>query len=136
MPARDTRWFFWKVSVKCILVYWIYEYYLNQGSIIIYLKFSLHNIEEANVLICIKKRIWNVSTKSTCHRFAKLSFKYMKIQHQLKLIIISSWWRPGMTMIPTFHYLVIIYQNFNEKTILNFLKNQPILNIFFNHFFI
>jgi len=41
---------FLKVSVKCILMYWLYEYYLNQWSIIIILKFSLHDIEEINVV--------------------------------------------------------------------------------------
>jgi len=51
------------------------------------LKKLLHNIEETNVLIfLIFLKIWNVSKESTCHRFAKLSFKYMIVQHQLKLL--------------------------------------------------
>jgi hypothetical protein len=87
MAARDTRWFFWKVSLKCILMYWIYEYYLSQWSIIIIFKKLLHNIEETNVLIfLIFFKFWNVRKESTCHRFAKLSFKYMIVQHQLKLL--------------------------------------------------
>jgi hypothetical protein len=68
-------------------MYWIYEYYLSQWSIIIILKNLLHNIEETNVLsFLIFKKIWNVSKESTCHRFAKLSFKYMIVQHPLKLL--------------------------------------------------
>jgi len=85
MPARGTRWFFSKVSVKCILMYWIYEYYLSQWSIIINFKITLHNIEKNKISYVLKKN-WNVSTKNTCHKFAKLSFKYIKIQHQFKLL--------------------------------------------------
>jgi hypothetical protein len=51
--ASQKNLFFWKVSIKYTLMYWIHEYYLSQSTIISSLT-SLHNIEETHVLICIK----------------------------------------------------------------------------------
>jgi hypothetical protein len=59
---------------------------------------------------------WNVSTKSTCHKFEILSYKYMKTKQQLELLYLQV--DEGlmcMDIVSTFHILVIIYQSFNIK---------------------
>jgi hypothetical protein len=47
---------------------------------------------------------------STCHNYAKLSYKYMKTKHQLELL--HSQVDEGlmcMDIVSTFHILIIIY---------------------------
>jgi hypothetical protein len=56
---------------------------------------------------------WNASIRSTCHNFAKLSYKYMKVQCQLELLYFQvDEDLVYMDMVSTFHYLVIFYQSF------------------------
>jgi hypothetical protein len=60
----------------------------------------------------------NVSTKGTCHNFAKLSYKYIKVKHQLELLYFQV--DEGlvcMDIVSAFHTLVIIYQSFNVKVL-------------------
>jgi hypothetical protein len=53
---------------------------------------------------------WNASSESTCCSYAKLSYKYMKVQHQLELLHFQvDEDLLCMDMISTFHHLVIIY---------------------------
>jgi hypothetical protein len=55
----------------------------------------------------------NASTKNTCHIFAKLNYKYMKIKHQLELLYFQG--LMCMDIVLTFYILIIIYQSFNVK---------------------
>ncbi len=58
----------------------------------------------------------NANTKNTCHSFAKLSYKYIKVQHKLELLYFQVDENLlCMDMLSTFHYLDIIYQSFNVK---------------------
>jgi hypothetical protein len=53
---------------------------------------------------------------STCHSFAKYSYLYMKVRHQLELLYFQV--DKGlmcMDIVSTFHIIVIIYQSFNLK---------------------
>jgi hypothetical protein len=52
--ANRKHLFFWKVSIKYTLIYWIHEYYLSQCSWTFKSSLTpLHNIEKPHVLICI-----------------------------------------------------------------------------------
>jgi hypothetical protein len=58
----------------------------------------------------------NENTKNTCHSFAKLNYKYMKVKHQLELL----YFRVDeslkcMDIVLTFLILIILYQSFNVK---------------------
>jgi hypothetical protein len=58
----------------------------------------------------------NANTKNTCHNFAKLNYKYMKVKHQLELLYFQV--DEGLMcidIVSTFHILVITYQSFNVK---------------------
>jgi hypothetical protein len=58
----------------------------------------------------------NENIESTCHNSTKLSYKYMKVTHQLELLHFQV--DEGlvcMDIISTFHILVIIYISFNVK---------------------
>jgi hypothetical protein len=58
----------------------------------------------------------NANTESTCHNFAKLNCKYMKVKHQLELPYLQV--DEGlmcMDIVSTFHISVITYQSFNVK---------------------
>jgi hypothetical protein len=54
----------------------------------------------------------NASIESTCYNYAKLSCKYMKIKHKLKLLYFQvDEDLVCMDMVSTFHYIVTIYQS-------------------------
>jgi hypothetical protein len=58
----------------------------------------------------------NASIESTCQSSTKMSYKYMKVKHQLELLYFEV--DEGlvcMDIVSTFHILVIIYQSFNVK---------------------
>jgi hypothetical protein len=68
--------------------------------------------------MCLGTIFWNASTKSTCHNYAKLNYKYMKVKHQLELLYFQGDEdRMCMDIVSIFHILVIIYQNLNVKVV-------------------
>jgi hypothetical protein len=68
---------------------------------------------------------WNVSIESTCYNYTNLSYKYMKIQRQLKLLYFQvDEDLVCMDMVSTFHHIVIIYQSFNVKIFKIFWKTN------------
>jgi len=63
----------------------------------------------------------NANIESTCHSFGKLSYMYMKINHQLELLYFQV--DEGlvcMDIVSTFHILIIIDQNCNVKVFWEF----------------
>jgi hypothetical protein len=59
---------------------------------------------------------YNENTKNTCHNFAKLNYKYMKVKHKLKLLYFQV--DEGlvcMDIASTFHIPIITYQSLNVK---------------------
>ncbi len=80
---------------------------------------------------------WIASRESTCYNSTKLSYKYMKIQHQLKLLYFQvDDDLMCMDMVSTFHYLVIIYQSFNVKMFWKIWKTNQFRQYFSSIFYI
>jgi hypothetical protein len=118
-------------------MYWIHEYCLSPWSTIISFLTSLHNIEGKCFNMHLGIVFWNASIESTCHSFAKLSYKYMKVQRQLELLSFQVYEDlVRMDMISTFHYLVIIYQSFNGKISWKFWKTKKFRTYFSSIFLI
>ncbi len=63
---------------------WSYEYYLSQWSIIIGFLILVHNIKNTHVFnMHLSTFFENASAENTCCSSSKLSYKYMKLKHQL-----------------------------------------------------